>query len=201
MSSFRPRSPSAGLVVAIVALIVALGGTSYAAFSLPKNSVGTKQIKNGAVTGSKINLSTLGTVHSADTANSAAFANNANNAAHANEATHASSADGATNATTAATANALSGVQIVDGPIQALAAGTQGNQTVGCPAGMVAIGGNEINNSTSPAVSLNSVSIFGSGGGTNNTVKVWMNNESGGSIGWNAYAVCVSGSETGTVTG
>ena len=33
---------------------MALGGTSYAAFKLPKNSVGTKQIKNGAVTTKKI---------------------------------------------------------------------------------------------------------------------------------------------------
>src|ERR1700746_1973294 len=54
MSSLRPSRPSAGLVVAIIALIVALGGTSYAAFSLPKNSVGTRQLKKSAVTGEKI---------------------------------------------------------------------------------------------------------------------------------------------------
>jgi hypothetical protein len=35
-------------------LIVALGGTSYAAFSLPKNGVGTRQLKNGAVTTGKL---------------------------------------------------------------------------------------------------------------------------------------------------
>jgi hypothetical protein len=34
--------------IAIVALFVALGGTSYAAFSIPANSVGTKQIRKGA---------------------------------------------------------------------------------------------------------------------------------------------------------
>jgi hypothetical protein len=50
----RPGRPSAGLVVAIIALIVALGGTSYAAFNLPKNSVGTRQLKNNSVTGAKI---------------------------------------------------------------------------------------------------------------------------------------------------
>jgi len=54
MTSLRPRPPSAGLVVSIVALIVALGGTSYAAFTLPHNSVGTKQLKNKAVTLAKI---------------------------------------------------------------------------------------------------------------------------------------------------
>ena len=40
--------------VAYLALFVALGGTSYAAFSLPANSVGTKQLRNGAVTSKKI---------------------------------------------------------------------------------------------------------------------------------------------------
>jgi hypothetical protein len=38
MSSIRLRRPSPALVVAIMALIIALAGTSYAAFSLPKNS-------------------------------------------------------------------------------------------------------------------------------------------------------------------
>lgn len=46
--------PSPAMVVACVALAVALGGTSYAAINLPANSVGTKQIRNNAVTSSKI---------------------------------------------------------------------------------------------------------------------------------------------------
>jgi hypothetical protein len=41
-------------VIALLALFVALGGTSYAAVELPANSVGTKQLKNGAVTAEKI---------------------------------------------------------------------------------------------------------------------------------------------------
>ncbi len=40
--------------VAYVALFVALGGTSYAAVSLPAGSVGTKQLRNGSVTASKL---------------------------------------------------------------------------------------------------------------------------------------------------
>jgi hypothetical protein len=40
--------------IAIAALFVALGGTSYAAFSLPTNSVGTQQVRNGAITTKKI---------------------------------------------------------------------------------------------------------------------------------------------------
>ena len=35
--------------ISLTALFVALGGTSYAAFSLPAGSVGTKQLRNGAV--------------------------------------------------------------------------------------------------------------------------------------------------------
>jgi hypothetical protein len=40
--------------VAYVALFIALGGTSYAALRLPANSVGNKQLKNGAVTAAKV---------------------------------------------------------------------------------------------------------------------------------------------------
>lgn len=41
-------------VTSTLALIVALSGTSYAATQLHANSVGTKQLKNGAVTAPKI---------------------------------------------------------------------------------------------------------------------------------------------------
>jgi hypothetical protein len=41
--------PSPAMVVACVALIVALGGTGYAATQLPPKSVGQKQLRNGAV--------------------------------------------------------------------------------------------------------------------------------------------------------
>ena len=40
--------------IAYVALFVALGGTGYAALRLPANSVGSRQIKNGAITPVKI---------------------------------------------------------------------------------------------------------------------------------------------------
>jgi hypothetical protein len=46
--------PSPALVLACVALFVALGGTGYAALQLPKNSVGSKQIRKGAVKNSEI---------------------------------------------------------------------------------------------------------------------------------------------------
>jgi hypothetical protein len=54
MRMFRPRRPTPALLVACVALVIAMGGTSYAAFSLPKNSVGTAQLRSGAITQQKI---------------------------------------------------------------------------------------------------------------------------------------------------
>lgn len=57
---FRLRRPSAPLVISIVALFFAFGGISYAAFTIPKNSVGTKQIRNNAVTYQKIAPGTIG---------------------------------------------------------------------------------------------------------------------------------------------
>ena len=63
MSRVRLRVPSPALVVSVVALIVALGGTSYAAFSLPNGSVGTKQLKNKAVTNAKLASNSVGTAN------------------------------------------------------------------------------------------------------------------------------------------
>ncbi|MGE5407296.1 MAG: hypothetical protein ACM3NV_01660 [Syntrophothermus sp.] len=82
-----PR-PSYANVVSTLALFIALGGAAYATAVLPKDSVGTKQlknnavtaaklgkeavttakIKNGAVTGAKVRSSTLGTVPNATNA-------------------------------------------------------------------------------------------------------------------------------------
>jgi hypothetical protein len=76
----RRKPPGPAFVISLVALFVALGGTSYAATRLPKNSVGAKQlkkdavtapkIKNGAVTAAKLNTAGL-TVPNAIHANSA----------------------------------------------------------------------------------------------------------------------------------
>jgi cytochrome c1 len=52
----RIHRPSTSMAVALIALFVALGGTSYATVSaaFPPNSVGTKQIKDNSVTRAKI---------------------------------------------------------------------------------------------------------------------------------------------------
>lgn len=99
MKRLRPRRPSPALVIALLALFIALGGTGYAALHLPRNSVGgsqikknaitTSKIKNNAVTGAKvknhsltgadINVGALGTVPSATNATHASTADTATN--------------------------------------------------------------------------------------------------------------------------
>lgn len=86
--------PSPAMAVALIALVVALSGSAYAALRVPQNSVGSRQLKanavtngkiaNGAVTGGKvapesltgadINLGALGTVPMAANAQNAAEA-------------------------------------------------------------------------------------------------------------------------------
>jgi hypothetical protein len=51
--------PSPAMIVAIIALVLALGGTSYAAITLPAGSVGTKQLQKNAVIGSKVKNGSL----------------------------------------------------------------------------------------------------------------------------------------------
>jgi hypothetical protein len=115
MSRLHVGRLSPALVVSFVALLVALGGTSYAAFSLPRNSVGTRQLKNGAVTNKKLAKGAVSTskiasgtsvpnaLH-ANTADTATSATNATNAINATNATNASNASNATNANSAASA-------------------------------------------------------------------------------------------------
>jgi hypothetical protein len=45
--------------IAYLALFIALGGTSYAAVALPANSVGARQLRNGAVTNAKVKAHSL----------------------------------------------------------------------------------------------------------------------------------------------
>ena len=58
MSKLRARLSYAN-VMATIAVFIALGGASYAATQLPRNSVGTKQLKAGAVTAQKVKKHSL----------------------------------------------------------------------------------------------------------------------------------------------
>jgi hypothetical protein len=59
MRRLRLPRPSPAMAVALLALFVAMGGVGYAALKLPKNSVGTKQIKTNAVTSAKVKNGSL----------------------------------------------------------------------------------------------------------------------------------------------
>jgi hypothetical protein len=105
-------------VVAVLAVVIALGGTGYAAITLPANSVGAKQLKKRAVTTNKIRAnavtgakvkrnsltgqdireSTLGKVPAARLADVAGSATSAGTANHANTANSASTANRANSA-------------------------------------------------------------------------------------------------------
>ncbi len=99
-------------VMATVAVFIALGGSAYAAAQLKKNSVGTKQLKNNAVTGAKVKDGSLnaadigGAVNSAD---HALTADSASHAASADSASRAVSADSAASASQAGNAEKLGG--------------------------------------------------------------------------------------------
>jgi hypothetical protein len=54
MRVIRRHLPSPAVVLAALALLVALGGTSYAAIALPNNSVGTRQLQKNAVARAKL---------------------------------------------------------------------------------------------------------------------------------------------------
>lgn len=78
--------PSPAMVVALIALIVAVGGTAYAngfgPFSgnkiIKKGSLSGNRLQNHTLTGTQINVSKLGTVPNATTAVNASTAANAN---------------------------------------------------------------------------------------------------------------------------
>lgn len=90
MRKFLPARLSPALVIAVIALVATLGGTSYAALSVvPNNSVGTKQLKNGAVTTAKLKQHAV----TASKINPSGLT--------VPDATHANTADTATTATTA----------------------------------------------------------------------------------------------------
>jgi hypothetical protein len=113
MTRLRIGRPTPALALSSLALLVALGGTSYAAFALPKNSVGTKQLKRGAVTGAKL---AGGAVTAAKIGHGAVTAAKLNvsgvtvpNALHSGSADSATNASNATNAGNAANATNLNG--------------------------------------------------------------------------------------------
>ncbi|HEU4702979.1 MAG TPA: hypothetical protein VFS37_10895 [Conexibacter sp.] len=96
-STISIRRPSASMIVALVALFAALGGTGYAAATISgrdiqKRTIRGDRIVNNGLGGKQVNESKLGPVPVAQQALTA------QTAASATEASHATSADSATTA-------------------------------------------------------------------------------------------------------
>jgi hypothetical protein len=67
MKAFKSRRPSAAMVVSVIALIVALAGTAYAAQhinggAIIKQTIGAGKLKHKTLTGYQINTNKLGAV-------------------------------------------------------------------------------------------------------------------------------------------
>lgn len=165
MRSTTISRPTPSMIVAIVALVMALGGTSYAAVtfsgkSIKKRSMPADRIVSNALTGTQINERRLGTVPMASVAKFADQAKNAGSADSARTAETAKSAETAKIADTAKTANtatsaddakALQGrtagaflankVRLVTAQSAVTASGSSANVPVSCAADEKAIGG------------------------------------------------------------
>ena len=105
MRSPRLRRPSPALVLAVLALVAALGGSAYAVgringSTIKPRSIPGDRIRNNALTGTQINEARLGRVNEAK---------NANNSKFALRASAADSSANALNAANARNADALSG--------------------------------------------------------------------------------------------
>ena len=179
LTTARRRRPSAGVVLAIVALFVALGGSSYAAVSaLPKGSVGALQIKQNAVNGKKVQDGSLlakdfkpGQLPSGPQGPQGT-----------------QGPQGEQGPTGPQGAPGISGFHIVEGTTVSVDPGRTSQQTVNCPAGEKAISGgyetgSSINvtlNRTGPATTA----------GTGWYVRITNNDAAAKN--WNAQAVCVN---------
>jgi hypothetical protein len=118
MRFHRPRLTYAN-VVATLALVLAIGGTSYAAVTIngkniKNRTVAGKKLKKNTVTGTEVNESKLGQVPTAKQAD------------NANQAANAATADTAAGATTSANASKLGGA-------------TPESYRVSCPGGTIRV--------------------------------------------------------------
>ncbi len=96
------KRPSPALIIACVALFLSLGGVSYGVATgfidsreIKNNTIRSKDIRNGQVTGADVKEASLAKVPSAGSADSAGTANSANTASTAANAAHATTASNA----------------------------------------------------------------------------------------------------------
>ena len=170
----RRRRPSAGVVLAMVALFVALGGSSYAAVALPKASVGAPQIKQSAVNSKKVLDGSL-------------LAKDFKQGQLPQGAQGPAGPQGPQGSPGQQGTPGISGYELVNGPAIEVADGASAQQTVRCPAGKMVVGGGyDTVNST--GVTLNRSSPTDASNGW----YVRVTNESGARRTINGRAICVT---------
>ena len=118
------RRPSPAMIVAVIALFASMSGTGYAVSKLPKNSVGSTQlragavqtsdIKDGAVTAGKLAKGVLPGQTSSVPPDRVAYADRAGFATQADSAERATFADTAGRATTAGSADRADSADTAD---------------------------------------------------------------------------------------
>jgi hypothetical protein len=185
------------MVVAFVALFMAIGGGSYALAQLPSRSVGSKQLKRGAVknanlannavtgakirsnsvTGSDIRESSLSGVASATTAATATNATHANAAGALDRVVYTRAAG----AVPPATPSAPDPISTVSGA------------TAGCPAGTFAVGGGV---GVDDNVNTSVVDSFPQPGGRGWSARV-DNGDVDAAHGFTVVAVCLAAAAAG----
>ncbi|MEA2210176.1 MAG: hypothetical protein QOF83_124 [Solirubrobacteraceae bacterium] len=198
MPWFRTHRPSAALVVSIIALIVALGGTAYAGGLVGKNSVGTKQLRKNAVTTAKIHNGAI----TAKKLKKGLLVPHAQRADFANGASAAFTAGRASSADTAGSAGALTGVNVVRSAATINPTRQQTFVQANCKPGQFVVGGgawtdgtvNESVNSSWPTRQAATDTAPDAWG-------VWMNNNEPSDNLVYAYAICVSGAVASSYSG
>lgn len=188
----RRLRPSPSMAVAFVALLVALGGTSYAAVRLAANSVGTRQLRSGAVHSADIYRNAVDSSKVKDGSLTGADVNEGSLAQVAS----AAAAVNATNATRAATSAGLDRViyRAVAGSVPAGSAASPGagGATATCDPGTHVVGGGvKVEDPESTSVT----DAYPDGGGRAWTGRV--SSDAPTPLPFTVFAICLPSATTG----
>jgi hypothetical protein len=175
MSAITSRLPSPAMIVACVALVVALGGVSYAATALPKNSVGTPQVQKKAITASKLHKNAV---------NGGKVRDGSLMAADFKAGQLPPGPQGPKGPKGDAGTPGVSGYQVVYGAIVSVPAGQFGVAFADCPAGKKVVGGGGGSEGDAPIVLM--------GPYQNHDWAVAVRNDGVGAEGVGATAYCAN---------
>ena len=202
----RLRLPAPSTALASLALLVALGGTGYAATVLPAGSVGTAQLKEGAVVSSKVKDGSLrakdfarGSLPSGPQGDSGpagpqgpAGPAGAAGAAGARGPQGPQGAQGPQGPQ--GPAGAISSLSYVSVPYGPFPAHTQYGGEATCGAGLHVLGGGVVSESgTAGEQAVNSsYPSNGAGDGSDGNTAWWadVDNDSGSALSFTVYAIC-----------